>query len=59
MSYRESRDPHRDKIAFTRTASKTKDINVRPKNNRGYKKGHYIKTYNPVTIGKYSREYPY
>lgn len=35
MSYRESRDPHRDKIAFTRTAAKTKDINVRPKIMRG------------------------
>lgn len=35
MSHRESRDPHRDKIAFTRSASKTKDINVRPKIMRG------------------------
>lgn len=35
MSYRESRDPHRDKVAFTRTAAKTKDINVRPKIMRG------------------------
>lgn len=35
MSHRVSRDPHRDKIAFTRTASKTKDVNVRPKIMRG------------------------
>lgn len=35
MAHRESRDPHRDKIAFARTASKTKDINVKPKIMRG------------------------
>lgn len=35
MSHRESRDPQRDKIAFSRTASKTKDVNVRPKIMRG------------------------
>lgn len=35
MSHRESRDPRADKAAFARTASKTKDINVRPKIMRG------------------------
>lgn len=35
MAHRESRDPNRDKIAFARTAAKTKDINVKPKVMRG------------------------
>lgn len=35
MSHRISRDPAVDKAAFARTASKTKDINVRPKIMRG------------------------
>lgn len=35
MSHRSSRSPVADKHAFARTASKTKDINVRPKVMRG------------------------
>ena len=35
MSHRERRSPEADKHAFSRTASKTKDINVRPKIMRG------------------------
>lgn len=35
MSHRERRSPAADKVAFSRTASKTKDINVRPKIMRG------------------------
>lgn len=35
MAHRESRNPSADKKAFARTASKTKDINVRPKIMRG------------------------
>lgn len=35
MSHRERRSPVPDKKAFSRTASKTKDINVRPKIMRG------------------------
>ena len=35
MAHRESRNPSADKHAFARTASKTKDINVRPKIMRG------------------------
>ena len=35
MSHRSTRDPAKDKAAFARTASKTKDINVRPKIMRG------------------------
>lgn len=35
MSHRIRRSPGADKIAFARTASKTKDINVRPKIMRG------------------------
>lgn len=35
MSYRVKRKPAADRRAFARTASKTKDINVRPKIMRG------------------------
>lgn len=35
MAYRVKRKPLADKRAFARTASKTKDINVRPKIMRG------------------------
>jgi len=35
MSYRTRRSPRADRKAFARTATKTKDINVRPKIMRG------------------------
>lgn len=35
MSHRSKRSPGPDKKAFARTATKTKDINVRPKIMRG------------------------
>lgn len=35
MAYRVKRKPSADKRAFARTASKTKDINIRPKIMRG------------------------
>lgn len=35
MSYRKKRNPSADRRAFARTASKTKDINVRPRIMRG------------------------
>ena len=35
MSYRKKRSPGADKRAFARTATKTKDINVKPKIMRG------------------------
>lgn len=35
MAHRKKRQPKADKKAFARTASKTKDINVKPKIMRG------------------------
>lgn len=35
MAHRKRRNPSKDKKAFARTASKTKDVNVKPKIMRG------------------------
>ena len=35
MAHRKKRSPRPDKKAFARTASKTKDVNVKPKMMRG------------------------